>query len=182
MRNDRLILGLAVTAFLGLYTALVFGFFTADSEARQLYLFLIGLPMTAILIFMPRAALIALALVIYSVRWLYDTLQILPREATWLGDVFILILIIRTVFLIPKRAERLVAIERFILLLLAFAAVSALLNGTNKITLLAGLRMSFRYVLLFVAAIHMNLSGRWVKSYLYFLFALAVIQPLIIWL
>ncbi len=93
MRNDRLLLGVLLVGFLALYTTLVFGFFDSESESRQFYLFLIGLPLVVLLAFFPRAALISLAVLIYGVRWLYDALEILPREVTWLGDIFIVILL-----------------------------------------------------------------------------------------
>jgi hypothetical protein len=182
VRNDRLILGAMLVGLLGLYTTLVFGFFDAESESRQFYLFLIGLPVVVLLTFFPRAALISLAGLIYGVRWLYDTLGILPRELTWLGDIFIAILVVRTLFMVPFKHERLIAVERYIIAIFVFAGVSAILNGTNAITLIAGLRMGFRYVLLFLAAYHMNLSRRWVKGYFGLLFFIGLVQTPITWI
>ncbi len=82
----------------------------------------------------------------------------------------------------PFKHERLLALEKYILALLAFAGLSAILNGTNAISLIAGFRMGFRYVLLFLAAYHMDLPPRWIKGYLALLFFIGMIQTPVTWL
>lgn len=176
LRNDRLILAVMITCALSLYTALVFGFYAAEGESRQFYLFLLCLPLALVLFVFPRATLVVMAVGAYSIHWLYDTVHAVPREATWLLDILIVVIVGRALFLMPTHKGRLSGIVKYVFVLIAFAIVSTIVNRNDQLTFVAGMRMGFRYVMLFVAASHMEVSARWLRNYMIFLFAIAAVQ------
>ncbi len=181
MRSDRLIIGLAVMVFLIAYTAAIFSFFTAQKGETQLvYLALVGLPLAIAMVVYPQAALILLGALVYSIDWLSEYWAVVPREATWLIDILILILIARTALFMPVQHDRIQQIERLIYIILGFVLVAALINGVSKTTLLVGLRVGFRYVLLFVAAYHLNVSRKWLRGYLVYLLLIGLVQTPIV--
>ena len=181
MRSERFMIGIAVVAFLASYTAIVFSFFTSQpGETQLVYLAIIGLPVGIAVVMFPQASLLLLGALVYSIDWLSEYWALVPREATWLIDILLVILIGRTVLFMPVQHERIRAIERMIYVILAFALLAALLNGLGKNTLLVGLRVGFRYILLFIAAYHLNVSQRWLRFYVYYLFFIGLIQTPII--
>ncbi len=181
MKSDRLIIGVAITVFLMAYTAAVFSFFTApEGESQLVYLALVGLPLGIAMVVYPHAALLLLGALVYSIDWLAEYWAMVPREATWLIDILILILVARTVLFMPVQHERIRGIEGLIYVILGFALVAALINGESKTTLLVGLRVGFRYVLLFVAAYHLNVSRKWLRGYMIYLFFIGLVQTPIV--
>jgi hypothetical protein len=177
VRTDRLIIGLVVLTFLAVYTAVVFGFFSApEGETQLVYLALIGVPLGLAMVAFPQVALILLGALVHSVDWLSEQWTIVPREATWLIDILIVILLARTALFMPAQHQRIRRIEGLIYLLLAFAFIAALVDGLGKLTVFVGLRVGFRYVLLFVAAYHLNVSRRWLRGYIIYLFLIGLVQ------
>jgi hypothetical protein len=157
-----------------LYTAVVFGFFETEGESRLFMLFLLALPIVGMMLMYPRAALITMAVFIYFVRWMFDA-GFLPREATWITDILILLLVIRT-FLLSKHKSKPYPVEKLIFLFLAFALLTSLVNSMNLTALIAALRLHFRYLLLFVAATRMDVSRRWLTGFVVFLFVIGLVQ------
>ena len=182
MRSDRIIIGIVVTAFLAAYTAIVFSFFSAQGESQLVFLALLGVPLALVVIMFPQAALIVLAALIYSIDWLSEYWTLIPREATWLIDILIIILIARTILFLPIRQQRMERIEKLVYVLFGFAILSAILNGSSQTTLLVGLRVGFRYVLLFLVALHLNVSRQWLRGYVFYLFFIGLIQTPIVFI
>jgi hypothetical protein len=176
LKNERALLALAITGGLAIYTATVFAFFSNEGESRQLFLFLLGVPPAIFLLAFPRAALIVLAVMVYFVRWLYDTVHVLPREATWMVDILIVMLVLRTLFSMPFHKEKLTGIIKFAFVIVAFAILSAIVNRTDKLVFVAGIRAGFRYIFLFIAAYEMKISLKWLTRYLLFLFFICLAQ------
>jgi hypothetical protein len=176
VKNEKLILALAVVGFLALYTLIVFSFFSTEGETRVTLLLLFALPLIGILIAFPRAAFLSLCVVIYFVRTLYDYWQVIPREVTWLVDLLIGLLVLRTLVIFPMRKYKTFTIEKYIYGLIAFGVISALINGVGTTSMVAGMRLVYRYVLLFAAAYHLDISENWLKGYLKFLFVVAILQ------
>ncbi|MFZ5433536.1 MAG: hypothetical protein ACOZB3_07170, partial [Calditrichota bacterium] len=129
MRFDRIILSIFITICIGIYTVMVFQFLATEGESRFLTMFFITAPAVVLLLIFPKAALIVLAIQVFLVRWLYD-LDIMPREATWLTDVIILLIAGRGLFLMPWRKEKAFVIEKFVFLLFGFAVLSTIINGS----------------------------------------------------
>jgi hypothetical protein len=120
--------------------------------------------------------LVTLAIFTYFIRWLYDVEGVLPRESLWLIDALILILALRTLVFSHRRHEKTTLQERLIYVLIAFGLLSALLNGVDKAATLAGMRLGFRYLLLFIASYHMDIPLNWLKKYWIFLFVIGLVQ------
>jgi hypothetical protein len=174
--RDKLIFGLLTALFLALYTVSAFMFLNDTTGSRLFYLLLTGLPPMIALLLFPRAALVVVVLLVCSLRWMYDWLEILPREATWLSDFLILVLGVRTVLFMVVRRSPLVKIERMMVVLFAYAAFTSVYNGMDRGALIAGGRFAFRYVVLFLAAYHMSVTPRFLKGYIYLLFGIAFLQ------
>lgn len=180
MRADKLFISLVVTLFLAAYTAVVFGFFSIEGEVRTVWLLIMAVPLGVLLIIFPKAAVIVLAIQVFLVRSLYDY-HILPREATWLTDVLIAMVVGRMLLLLPLRKDRVRQVEWFLAALVGFAVLSTILNGNSLVTLAVGLRLGFRYLFLFLAAIYLDVSPKWIRRYLYFLIGIALLQtPVVI--
>lgn len=176
MNKDKIILGTFIAVILALYAAATFQFLTAEAESRFLYLLIIGVPAGAALLLFPRAALIVLTVLSYSVRWAYDTFNILPRETIWLTDILILLLLIRTLVSIFSRNEPLNKIEKITILFVIFAGLTSFINGISKDTFIVGGRMAFRYLMLFIAVCHLSVTTRFLKGYIALLFVIALLQ------
>lgn len=91
-------------------------------------------------------------------------------------DIFIILIVGRTLFMLPFRKESLQKVEKFLLLIVAFALFSAIWNGNSTTTFVVGARLAFRYLFLFLAACHLGFSQTWIRRYLIFLFVIAIIQ------
>lgn len=180
MKTDKLIIGILVFLAVAVVTVILFGFLT-EEENRQLFLVLLVIPIAVIIFTMPRTALIILSLVVYTVPWLSTDLQIIPRQTVWAIDALILLMIFRALFHRPFCRHPRAAIEKYILFVLVFILISSILNHTTREILLMGLRLSFRYLGLFLAVYHFNLSRRWIRGYIIFLLLIGLIQiPVVI--
>lgn len=180
VRNDRAIVGLLIAGFLILYTIIVFNFMETEGESRLVFLFLLALPVVVLLITMPRAALVVLALAIYFVRWIYDA-GLVPREVTWLADIMIVIVVVRGLTALLGRREPISRIEKMIIALLAFAALSSIVNALDRTTIIAGFRIGFRYIALFFAIYQLNITEQWLKRFMVLMFGIGLVQtPIII--
>jgi hypothetical protein len=174
--KNKVIFGFIILVGLALYTSVVFTFFNMQTGSRMMFMLLTALPPCVVLMMFPRLALVVLALLICSVRWMYDWLQILPREATWLSDILIVVLGVRTILFMAYQRRPLAQIERLVLLIFAFAIFTSLTNHVSRSSFIAGTRFGFRYVLLFVSAYHLNMTPKWLKGYIGLLFFIAIAQ------
>lgn len=166
-----------------LYTAIIFAFFDGtDSENRLFYLTAIGIPLGIGFFAAPRVGLYLLGILVYSIDWLSEYWQLIPREATWLVDLLILLFALRYGLTFFSAKHSVFAAEKAILALLVFAVLSALMNGETMATTLVGLRVGFRYLLLFLAAAGLHPSSESSSKYIRFLFLIGLIQtPVILW-
>jgi hypothetical protein len=106
----------------------------------------------------------------------------IPREATWLIDILVILLLGRTALFAITRKEKMPGIEKLIYAFLAFAVLSALVNGLSRMTMFVGFRVGFRYLGLFMVAYYLNPSLSWFRGYVRFLFGIALVQvPVILW-
>ncbi|MBI5060477.1 hypothetical protein HZB60_11925 [candidate division KSB1 bacterium] len=176
MRTDRIAIGSAIVMVIAAYTAAVFAFFSTAGESRLFLLGIIGLPLSVVLFLFPRAALMLLGLLVYSVDWLSDVWHAVPREATWLIDILILLLLGRTALFSFRRKEPIPSLEKWIYVLIGFAVLSTIINGSGRATAFVGMRVGFRYLGLFVAAYYLSPSPRWLRGYVRFLFVIGLIQ------
>ncbi|MBK8130597.1 MAG: hypothetical protein IPK53_17420 [bacterium] len=183
MNLDRVI-SLALAAGIAiLYTAIIFAFFDGtDSENRLLYLAAIGVPLGIGFFAAPRVALYILGVLVYSVDWLAEYWQLLPREATWLVDIFVVLFAVRYGLTFFTAKHKVYTVEKVILVALVFAVLSALVNGERMATTMLGIRVGFRYVLLFLAAAGLYPEENTTARFVRFLFLIGLIQtPVILW-
>ncbi|MCX6600057.1 MAG: hypothetical protein NT025_00645 [bacterium] len=176
MNKDNIIFGLFTAVFLVLYAASAFSLLSDTTGSRLFYMLTTGVPPMVALLLFPRAGLVVVLLLVCSVRWMYDWFELLPREATWLSDILIMMLVLRTVLFMVARRVTLIKIERLIVVLLAYAVFTSVLNGVDKNSLAAGSRFAFRYIMLFLAAYHLNLTPRFLKGYIFLIFGIALFQ------
>ncbi|RPH92406.1 hypothetical protein EHM69_12830, partial [candidate division KSB1 bacterium] len=176
MNSDKIIISAVILGVVALLTMVAFNFIYAVGPMRQIYIGILALFTVAFILLFPRAALIVLGLMVYSIRWFTDTLMILPREATWLIDVFIVVLVIRTVFITFRHGLHPIPAEKVIYILLFYSVFISFANGVGNTSFLVGARVGLRYLLLFIAAFHLNISRKWLKGYIVFLFIIGVLQ------
>jgi hypothetical protein len=181
LKNDRVIIGAFLVFQIAILTALVFGFLTASPDDRLLYVFLLGIPIAAVFLAMPRVALVLLGILVYSIDWLSETWNVVPREGTWVIDILILVLLGRTIIHRPFCKHPHTKIEIVILVSLGLTAISAIFNQTHYTSALIGLRIGYRFLGLFLAIYHLGLSYEWIRKYLlYLLFPIGLVQTLVV--
>ncbi|MBU0690374.1 hypothetical protein KKC97_03650 [bacterium] len=180
MNSDKAILGVLITGILVVYTAIVFAFFGSEGDTRVIYLFLIGLPIAISLFAVPKLGLIVLGILVYSLDWISESLVFMPRETTWLIDILLVMFVVRIIVTSPWRKLNMSKIEKWIYVALVFSIISALMNGISQVTYLVGFRVAFKYILLFIAVYHMDVSREWMRGFFKLLVVIALIQPAVI--
>ncbi len=183
MNLDRVLTALLACGVAVLYTAIIFAFFDGtDQENRILYLATLGVPLGIGFFAAPRIALYALGILVYSVDWLAEYWQLLPREATWLIDILVVMFALRYGLTMFSAKHKIFGVEKVILAVLVFAILSAMVNGEDTTTTLLGLRVGFRYLLLFLAAAGLHPKPDAASKFIRFLFLIGLLQtPVILW-
>ncbi len=177
MRFDRLLVGAAIILVLYLFTNAIFNFFSVSQQQELFRFFILGAPVTIIFFLFPRFALVLLAIFVYSVDWLSAWVGIVPREFTWFIDLILIVFLLRYFLLFPRLRTRPVPMTiKWIWGLLFFVVLSALLNHVSATTALIGLRVSMKYLLLFVVLYSMDFSEKFYRRLLYLQFAVALVQ------
>jgi len=177
VKFERLIVGAAIVVVLCLYTNAFFTFFFPSEQPELLRFVLLGAPFAVLFFLFPRFALVVLAFSVYFLDWFSFYIQVVPREFTWFIDFVVVILLVRHLLLSPRVRTRLVSTaERWIWGLLAFVIFSALINQTPAGVALIGLRVSCKYLLLFVVLCSLDLEEKFCRGLLYLQFAIALVQ------
>jgi hypothetical protein len=176
VKSDKVIIATMFGVLLALYTAVVYSFMVAESgEARQAYLLLLAVPLALLVLRYPKMALFIIAILIYIMRWMYDSLFLLPREITYVPDILIVMMVISTLIRVVRRGERR-PIVTLVMFLVVFGILSGLLNGIGLMEMIGGLRMAFHFVLLFVAAQYLGLTKGQSKSFFVLLLVIGLAQ------
>jgi hypothetical protein len=166
-----------IVVVLCLYTNAFFTFFFPGEQPELLRFILLGAPFAILFFLFPRFALVVLAFSVYSFDWFSSYLKIVPREFTWFTDFTVVILLVRHLLLLPReRLHPLSITEKWIWGLLVFAIFSALVNQTPASVALIGLRVSLKYLLLFVVLCSLDFRENYWRGLLYLQFAIALIQ------
>lgn len=183
MNLDRALMAAMAGGVAILYTAIIFAFFDGtDPENRVIYLAAIGIPLAIGFFAAPRLALYGLAILVYSVDWMSEYWQLLPREATWLIDLLIVMFALRYGLTFFSAKHSIFTTEKAILALLVFAILSSIFNGEATSTLFVGLRVGFRYLLLFLAAAGLHPKSDSTSKFIRLLFIIGLVQtPVILW-
>jgi len=177
VKFERLIVGAAIVVVLCLYTNAFFAFFFPGEQPELLRFVLLGAPFAVLFFLFPRFALVVLAFSVYSFDWFASYVKVVPREFTWFTDFIVVILLVRHLLLLPRMRTRPVSItEKWIWGLLVFAIFSALVNQVPASVALIGLRVSLKYLLLFVVLCSLDLEEKFCRGLLYLQFAIALIQ------
>jgi len=150
---------------------------------RNVILTLLVLPAIAAVIHRsPHVALAITALSVMFVEALHYNLGLIPRQVTWLSDVFILLFAFRVFFF--AKAKFMDQRDPFRIPLLLFSVVfvcSTLLNRVSPIVTLVTIRQYFKYVILYLAITSLPMSLKDISWSLRFLFHVVLIQvPIII--
>lgn len=177
MKLDRLLVGATIIVVLYLYTNAIFSFFSPGEQRELLRFFILAGPIAILFFLFPRFALIVLAILVYTVDWLADWVKIVPKEFTWFIDLILIIYLIRFFLLFPRlHTRKTPAVEKWIWVILAFALFSAIINQISPTTTLIGLRVSLKYLLLYVILYSFDFSEKFNKGLIYLQFAIALIQ------
>jgi len=177
VKVERLLVGAAVVVVLYLYTNAFFTFFFPSEQPELLRFVLLGAPFAVLFFLFPRFALVVLAFSVFTFDWLSSYVKLVPREFTWFTDFIVVILLVRHLLLLPRVRMRPVSVaEKWIGGLLVFVIFSALVNQTPMSTALIGLRVSLKYLLLFVVLCSLDLEEKFCRGLLYLLFVIALIQ------
>jgi len=176
-RPERILVGVTIAVILYLYTNGIFLFFSPSEQPELLRFFAIGAPFAILFFLLPHFALVVLAFSSYFFDWLAFWVKIVPPSFTWFIDFILIIFLVRYFFLFPRLRERPApAAELWIWGLLVFTLFSALVNQTPTTVAFLGLRVSLKYLVLFVVLSSMDLGEKFARRLLYLQFAIALFQ------
>lgn len=183
MNLDRALMAGLFGGVAVLYTAIIFAFFDTTDPSNQLYyLTAIGVPLAIGFFAAPRISLYVLGVCVYSLDWFSEFWGLLPREATWLIDIFLILFTVRYGLTFFTAKHKFFAAEKMIMGVLIFAVLSTLINGQGATITLLGLRVSFRYLFLFLAAAGLHPEPKEIYKFIRFLFIIGLVQtPIILW-
>lgn len=118
----------------------------------------LGLVVAVIAWARPAVGLQLIVVLAFSIDWLSDDLRLVPHQATWGIEALVALLAIRALWdrlpQLPRRGPT----DVFAVALLAVGAGSALFHGESLWTIALGIRVLFRFVLLYYALLNLNLS------------------------
>lgn len=140
------------------------------------FLFIITAIIAYLIMSRPKIGVWGIILVIYLLTYLIG-LNMAPRAAKWFIEMSIFFLSLHV--LAVKSIQRKKIILPFGLLLLSvilFSLMSSLLNGVNLITFLLGLRLHFKYILLFYLLINLDFKEEFYIKTIKILFLIAIFQ------
>jgi hypothetical protein len=177
LKFERLFVGVAVIAILYLYTNSVFLFFSPSDQPQMLRFLALGAPFAILFFIFPRFALVILAFASYFSDWLAFWVKIVPPSFTWFIDLILVIFLVRYFFLFPSlRARPAMRAELWIWILLLFSVLSVIVNQVPMAVATLGLRVSLKYLLLFVVLSSIDFSEKFARRLLYLQFAIALLQ------
>lgn len=131
----------------------------------------------------PKLGIVVLFATIFLLEWLHATFLILPRQLTWLTDVIILILLVRTFTLSVAKRKRVLRtpIDTVLLLFILIGLFSSIINFVSPITAVLGLRHALKYVLFFYILVNLDFEERFLRKVITAFLIIAFIQvPVII--
>ena len=102
---------------------------------------------------------------------LHSSLQVIPRQVTWLSDVVIMILASRLLFA-GKWGKVEDPLRLPLIVLLVIFVISTLLNSVRPFIALVAMRNYFKYAILYIAITRLPITSQSISYWLRFLFAL----------
>jgi hypothetical protein len=125
----------------------------------------------------PKAGIFILIISVFFLDWLEKSYFFLPRQITWLKDVTILLLLLRSLTLIVFRKEvKRTPIDLFLLAFIGVGIISAILNSVSPAVMILGMRKPLKYLLLFYVIVHSDFDESFFKMTLKILLIIAFLQ------
>jgi hypothetical protein len=153
------ILSAPVTLFLWVFIAFIIGYGVTTVNILYFSGAMIGIILTVICWKYPKINLILLLIIVSFIYWFTNDLKILPDNAKFVKEFFILILFSRAVFaaFFEKGFLR-TPIEVWLILFILLGLLSGLVNGVVPQVILLALRGLFQYALVFISIV-------WLRRY-----------------
>ena len=125
----------------------------------------------------PRFALVLLLLSLFSLDWLSIQLGLLPRSVTWLQELILVALLVRTIWMMSRRGTmRRASVGWILVALLLIGVLATTLQSNSAITMLLGFRLFFKYSALFFILINLDFNLDFLKGLLDLLLVLVFMQ------
>ena len=129
----------------------------------------------------PKWGIYLLTFATFFLDWFATDLNILPHSATWLIEVILLILLLKVVLLKLKTKDIKGAnFDKILLALIVIGTVSAVGNGCSPFKILLGMRVYFKYILMFYILINLELDEKFLKRIIIVVLALIALQVVIV--
>ena len=141
---------------------------------------IVGLAFILLVFFKPAIGLYILTLLLFSLHWLTDSLQVLPKPFNLVPDVLVVALFLRGLYgrLRWRKTLPRTQVDAFVLLLIGVAILSALLNHSDPVLVfLNGLfRQNLKFFLLFYAIVYLAPPENTLRRLVVLLIGLEVLQ------
>lgn len=125
----------------------------------------------------PKLGIITLIIAIFLLDWLQKSYYFIPRQITWLKDVTLMLLIMRTLTLVVLKKEfRTTPIDLFLIAFLGVGLLSALLNAVPPVVAALGFRKPLKYILLFYIIVNSEFDEKFFKTMIKTLLIITFIQ------
>lgn len=124
----------------------------------------------------PKIAVWGIILVIYLLTY-FIGIGLMPRVVKWIVEASILLLSLQVLVVKSiQKKEIILPFGAFFLTVILFSLLTSLVNGVNFITALLGLRLHFKYILLFYLLINFNFKEEFYIKTIKILFLIAILQ------
>lgn len=112
----------------------------------------------------PQAGIWVIFVSVFLFDWLNRSFFIIPRQITWLKDIAIFLLFLRTVPVIIRR-HRLIRtpIDLAVLFLICIGIISTFINHTSPMVAFMGFRKAIKYILLFYIIVNIGFDNNFLK-------------------
>jgi len=147
---------------------LLFGYILGKSFAypNPKFWLIVFAGILAVIIFKyPQAGIWTIFISIFLFDWLNKTFFIVPRQITWLKDVAILLLFLRTVPVVIRRHKLVrTPIDIPVLLFILIGIISTFINHSSPIIAFMGFRKALKYILLFYIIVNAGFDEQFLKK------------------
>lgn len=147
---------------------LLFGYIFGKSVAYpnpKLWLIVFTGILAVVIFKYPQAGIWTVFISVFFLDWLNRTFFIIPRQITWLKDVAIFLLFLRTVPMVIRRHKLVrTPIDLPVLFFVLVGIISTFINHSSPIVAFMGFRKALKYILLFYIIVNTGFNEQFLKK------------------
>jgi len=148
-----------------------------STEGKTLTIAVLFVVTLGVALVRPKAALVVLIVAVFTLDWLGAVTPFIPSKVSWLQEVMLLALATAALFKgIKRHGFATTPVDKQVILLLLLGAASALINLSNPVIFLLGMRNYWKFLLLFYAVVNLEFEEQFRRRIIWLLFGFAALQ------